>query len=1083
MLPKNIQIRKYGIIAVHLILLGTVTIKASAQKVSDFMFDTYLIKDGMSQSSPMSIYQDKVGYLWVGNQSGVDRFDGYTFKQYAHDKKNVNSRSSGWVYDITEDKDGNIWTVDNYGHFSMLDRRSDKWTNYTTPYRDSLFKANNNRPFYAATPRSIFIDTLSTKIWLGTVGTGLVSYDRVTKKYEHFAVHPESKMGDVLAERVMYVKGFEKEKLLIATNIGLQFFDTKKKQLEKVFNSADSLFLVPLNDVKIIDHTIYGANKLGAFIYNTKTKELTIFKHQEGNENSIASNNVNGIHYNKHKNLLWLTIVGKGIDIIDLTSQKIVHLNSLNAKDNGIIESNYADIFEDKDHNIWIGSAISGLLKYDPGKRVIGLMNNKFPSDFNLGISSTWGMMVDHKGIIWLGEYISGGGVLAIDRKNKIKKSYLKNTNGTTLRAWKFSEDAKGNIYAFTGNAFYGLNLFIKPFNKDAFTTIGNGDKLLPDAASGLNGAEFMSYKKEVIIAGPKPIILSDSNGKLVFQFYALPKGLEKGIYAIKRKSQFELYVLNEDGIFLFNEKEHNARLLTKDMNFLKEDDLYSGPSLHVIDNKMAFIATYGNGLIKVDLEKQTKVFLTLQDGIPNLYLYDIHAGKDNILWISSNFGLIRYNPYTNQFKTFGPEEGVQDYEFNSTSSFQTEQDEIMYNGVSGLNFFYSDSIKVNTVPPNVIIQKFATKDTVIYVESSSNTKPIEIEYKSNNLSFEFLAFNFRDATKNQYAYKMEGYDEDWIHVGQRRFASYTNLREGTYTFRVKAANSDGVWNETGASLVIVIAPPIWRTWWAYLLYFIFLSVFIYAFAKYREKVQLKKLEDERKNGELAEAKALQERLLPKNNPNIGHLDIATYLRTSTEVGGDYYDFFEQEDGSLYAICGDATGHGTPSGMLVSITKAGIIGLPQMAPNKMLSALNTVVKKVDLGILRMSLNIAHLKGNQLTLSSAGMPPYFVYRAQSKITEEILLSGIPLGSFNMVEYDQHNTDFNKGDILAIISDGLAEAPNANGDLFDYPRIQSIMKENCHLDAKNLIVELMRQADVWLAGVHNPDDITIVIIKHK
>ena len=112
-----------------------------------------------------------------------------------------------------------------------------------------------------------------------------------------------------------------------------------------------------------------------------------------------------------------------------------------------------------------------------------------------------------------------------------------------------------------------------------------------------------------------------------------------------------------------------------------------------------------------------------------------------------------------------------------------------------------------------------------------------------------------------------------------------------------------------------------------------------------------------------------------------------------------------------------------------------------------------------------------------------MPPYFVYRAQSKITEEILLSGIPLGSFNMVEYDQHNTDFNKGDILAIISDGLAEAPNANGDLFDYPRIQSIMTENCHLDAKNLIVELMRQADVWLAGVHNPDDITIVIIKHK
>jgi sigma-B regulation protein RsbU (phosphoserine phosphatase) len=283
--------------------------------------------------------------------------------------------------------------------------------------------------------------------------------------------------------------------------------------------------------------------------------------------------------------------------------------------------------------------------------------------------------------------------------------------------------------------------------------------------------------------------------------------------------------------------------------------------------------------------------------------------------------------------------------------------------------------------------------------------------------------------------------------------------------------------------MVVIIAPPIWRTWWAYLLYFIFMTVFIYVFAKYREKKQIKKLEDERKNGELAEAKALQERLLPKHNPVIENLDIATYLRTSTEVGGDYYDFFQQPDGSLYAICGDATGHGTPSGMLVSITKAGIIGLPQMPPNKMLSALNTVVKKVDLGILRMSLNIALLKDNQLTLSSAGMPPYFIYRAHNNTTEEILLSGIPLGSFNKVIYDELTTEFNKGDILAIISDGLAEAPNTNGDLFDYTQIQSIITENSHMNSKTLINELMSQVDVWLEGKNNPDDITIVIIKYN
>ncbi len=1060
-------------------------LNVNAQSLSDFLFDNYQIKDGMSQSSPLCIYQDRVGYLWVGNQSGVDRFDGYTFKQYTHDNKNIFSRSGGWVLDVTEDKNGNIWTVDNFGHFSILERATDKWTNFTTPIRDSLFKNNNNLPYYIGAARSIFVDSVSAKVWLGTVGTGLISFDPKTKKYEHFNVHEASKMGEWAKERLNYVRGAEAGKLVLATDIGVQYFDTKTKEFSRIINSSDSLFNIIPNDLKVIDNKIYVATKLGAYIYDIKTKVVRIFKHEDGNNNSIASNNVNGIHFSKTSNYLWLTIGGEGIDVINLSNNKNSHLNIQNGKDNGINESNYFDILEDKDHNIWIGSSISGLLKYDPGKRMFGLMNKNFPSDFNMGISATWGIVEDKKGVLWMGEYVSGGGILAIDRVHKSKKSYLRNENGTGLKTWKLVEDHRGNMYAFTGNtnSVGGLVLYKKPFNKEVFNKKLFANEQLQNVSSNVNGGDFINYNKETILSGIKPVVLADSNGKFVFKYWNLPKGLEKGIYAVERKSEFELYVLNEDGIFLLNEKTNIAKSLTKNISFKVNEDYYSGPSLKVVDGKYAFIATYGNGLIKVDLEKQTKIFLTLKDGVPNLYLYDIHAGRDNVLWISSNYGLIRYNPYNNKFRSFGPSEGVQDYEFNANSSFKSSSGEIFFNGLLGLNYFHPDSIKVNTKPPILIIQKFTSRDTTMYVETSNVETPVKLSYKSNNLSFEFLAFNFRDALKNQYAYKMEGYDEDWIYSGTRRFASYTNLREGKYIFRVKAANSDGVWNEVGAKMTITIYPPLWRTWWAYLLYLIFLIGFIYAFSKYREKQQIKKLEDERKNGELAEAKALQERLLPKHNPQIEQLDIATYLRTSTEVGGDYYDFFQQADGSLYAICGDATGHGTPSGMLVSITKAGLIGLPQMEPHKMLSALNTVVKKVDLGILRMSLNIAYLKGTELILSSAGMPPYFVYRAESNTTEEIMISGVPLGSFKEVNFDQITTTFKEGDILAIISDGLAEAPSLNGELFDYSRIQNIINENSQMSAKSLIDELMNQADAWLAGQHNPDDITIVIIKHK
>ena len=262
--------------------------------------------------------------------------------------------------------------------------------------------------------------------------------------------------------------------------------------------------------------------------------------------------------------------------------------------------------------------------------------------------------------------------------------------------------------------------------------------------------------------------------------------------------------MLNEDGIFLWNEITNSAKPVTKNITFLREHDRFQ--NMQIVNDQFAFITTYGNGLVKVDFEKNTKQFITLVDGIPSLYLYDIYQDKRNNLWISSNFGIIRYNPFKKQFRSFGPAEGAQDFEFNSFSSSQSKTTgELFFSGFSGLNYFFPDSIKDNAKPP----------------------------VDENSLSFDFLAFNFRDAEHNQYAYKMEGYDEDWIYVGSRRFASYTNLREGTYTFRVKAANNDGIWNEEGAKMVIHILPPPWRTWWAYLIYFISSISLIYAFSKY----------------------------------------------------------------------------------------------------------------------------------------------------------------------------------------------------------------------------------------------------------
>ncbi|MFN9688985.1 MAG: SpoIIE family protein phosphatase, partial [Bacteroidota bacterium] len=160
----------------------------------------------------------------------------------------------------------------------------------------------------------------------------------------------------------------------------------------------------------------------------------------------------------------------------------------------------------------------------------------------------------------------------------------------------------------------------------------------------------------------------------------------------------------------------------------------------------------------------------------------------------------------------------------------------------------------------------------------------------------------------------------------------------------------------------------------------VFLCLGIYLYAKRQQKERIRKIEEDRKNKELQAARDLQQSMLPKENPKRPDLDIATFIRSSTEVGGDYYDFFPQKDGSLFSVCGDATGHGVTSGMMVSVTKAGLNGINPVKPNKILQRLNRVVKRIDLGTLRMSLNIAEITQNEVYLSSAAMPPIYLYKA-------------------------------------------------------------------------------------------------------
>jgi len=252
---------------------------------------------------------------------------------------------------------------------------------------------------------------------------------------------------------------------------------------------------------------------------------------------------------------------------------------------------------------------------------------------------------------------------------------------------------------------------------------------------------------------------------------------------------------------------------------------------------------------------------------------------------------------------------------------------------------------------------------------------------------------------------------------------------------------------------------------------------------KQKQKERARKREEDRKNKELQAARDLQLSMLPKKVPQIANLDIASFIRSSTEVGGDYYDFFEHKGSALYSICGDATGHGVASGMMVSVTKAGLNGIDALPANTILHKLNNVVKNIDLGTLRMSLNIVQIKPTEFELSSAAMPPVYHYVAATNKVEEILIQGLPLGGLREEHFDSITRSFNKGDIIIQLSDGLPEAPNLTGEMYDYERLRLLIEDNGHKTAQGMIDALMASVDEWLQGQHNPDDITLVVTKKK
>ena len=376
----------------------------------------------------------------------------------------------------------------------------------------------------------------------------------------------------------------------------------------------------------------------------------------------------------------------------------------------------------------------------------------------------------------------------------------------------------------------------------------------------------------------------------------------------------------------------------------------------------------------------------------------------------------------------------------------------------------------------------------VVGYDKENQSRYLEIDEKNiiniddNISSIEINLFTNSRIKSEQIKYYLSSniYD-DILFNGYSNKINLKSIPFYSSSFEMYAVNGSGEKSNNIVSLSVYNAPPWWLRIESIVGYIILLIISITLFVRYKDKKTKEKMEGERKAKELEEAKELQNSLLPKVLPNVNGFEISTYLKPATEIGGDYYDFFYKKDNYFYAICGDATGHGVVSGIMVSVTKAGLNGIPMGDPSTILGQLNKIVKRVNFGRLRMSLSVAKFNKNSVELSSAAMPPTYHFSSKTKKMEEILVPNLPLGGIETEKFDGVKKEFDQGDVMVMISDGLPELPNPTDEMLDYEKVYSCIKDNAEKSANEIKDALVYLSDDWAKGVMNPDDITIVVIK--
>lgn len=847
--------KKINIILILVCIFSCLKISTSYANIREsFNFKNITIEDGLSQSTVETIYQDSKGYIWIGTNDGLDRYNGYEFKHYKHDKYDKNSIANNYIVDIIEDKNGYIW-VSTIGGLSRINPDKDEIKNYYSK-EDSGNLSNSNL--------WQILCTKDNRLIASTID-GLNVYDKNKDKFTRILY----KEGELPSQ---YIYSLEEDlygHIWVGTDNGLVELD---KDLNIVKSYHDTI-----GDSDV--YNVYDDSKgniwvctldNGLFKINLDDKSVENYKNNNS-KRSIPSNNVRDI-ISDSEGKLWIA-TDKGLCTFDYEREEFITYNKKLYQSNSLIDDEIFCLLKDSSGLIWIGT-YSGISRFNPNSNFTHFKLDPY-EDNSISGNVIHGIYEDDDKTLWIGTNESGVNII---NGESIKHLNKENSNIVS----DLIEDITGfKNYIFIGTN-EGLSVLVKNDKTAKNYTITNyttKDGLPSNKIRSL----FIDSKGYLWIGTNKGLaILDTNNNKIIDITYILDEmGVsDKFIRAVYEDSKGNYYIgcFLEGGLIKINPNTKEYKIYK---NIENDDSSISNNSIRYINEDL-----YGNILVGTShginiLNLSTDKFnhYTEKDGLINNTIYGILVDKNNGIWMSTNAGISKLSTEDATFKNFTITDGLQSNEFNGRACFKSKDGNMYFGGINGFNVFNSQDIELSTFEPKVIFDNFEINGT-----NKKDISNIKFKSNENNIKINFFTNDYKNTKTTQYYYKLEGLENEWNMTNSNSLV-FVNLGSGDYTLKIKTITQHGVMSDE-SSVHFTINPPIWRSNYAICIYLILIIISI---LRYMHKVNtLDRLVNERTN-KLRKEMEKNEQLFKKvlsleQNKNNYFVNLSHELRTPLNV-------------------------------------------------------------------------------------------------------------------------------------------------------------------------------------------------------